>query len=140
METSQEPERFSDEAREIVEEIVNSDPNKMVSDADFGNIICPRQNFMAVLYVAAQRGHKKYKSSKANLAVRWQFKSTSRLLELINDPDKMDKEVNILNGSIGGPPPSPNVPASMTSLELSETTLLTASVQQPPKMTEKTTN
>eukprot|EP00956_Cyclotella_meneghiniana_P015443 scaffold23702_cov53-Cyclotella_meneghiniana.AAC.3 len=105
METSQETERFRDEAREIVEEIVNSDPNKMVSDADFGNIICPRQNFMAVLYVAAQRGHKKYKSSKANLAVRWQFESTSRLLELINDPDKMDKEVNILNGSIGCPPP-----------------------------------
>ena len=60
---------------------------------------------MAVLYVAVQRGQKKYKSSKANLAVRWQFESTTRLLELINDPDKMDREVNILNGSIGGPPP-----------------------------------
>jgi hypothetical protein len=92
---------------------------------------------MAVLYVAAQRSHKKYKSLKANLAIRWQFESVSRLIELINDPDKMDKEVNILNGSIGGPPPTT---ASMTSLELLVKTFLTVLVQQPPKLTRKSTN
>eukprot|EP00956_Cyclotella_meneghiniana_P034242 scaffold102692_cov50-Cyclotella_meneghiniana.AAC.1 len=104
IEMNQEPPQFTDEAREIVANLVSMDPTMMISELDFTDITCPRENFMAVLYVAVHRGHKKYKSSKVGLATRWQFESVSRLIELINDPEKMDKEVNILNGSIGGPP------------------------------------
>ena len=105
IEMNQEPPHFSDEAQEIVANLVNLDPIMIISELDFIDITCLRENFMAVLYMAVHRGHKKYKSSKANLATRWQFESISKLIELINDPDKMDREVNILNGSIGGPPP-----------------------------------
>jgi hypothetical protein len=95
---------FPTPAAEEGEEIGLQDPTIIILDRDFGDIVCPRENLMAIPYVAAQRGHKKYKSSKLNLATRWQFESTSKLIELINDPEKMDKEACILNGSIGGPP------------------------------------
>jgi hypothetical protein len=54
--------------------------------------------------VAAQRGNKKYRGSKADFAERLQFESVERLLELINDPDKMDKKVFELNATIAGSP------------------------------------
>jgi hypothetical protein len=88
----------------IVADIINADPTEILSELDFGNIKCPREHFQAVLFVAAQRGNKKYRSSKANLAERWQFESVPRLLELINDPDKMEIEVYGLNATIAGPP------------------------------------
>jgi hypothetical protein len=49
IEVNQEPTYFSDEASTIVANIVNSDPTMMLSELDFGDITCPRENFMAVL-------------------------------------------------------------------------------------------
>jgi hypothetical protein len=56
------------------------------------------------LGVASQRGNKKYRGSTADLAERMQFESVKRLLELINNPDKMEKEIYGLNANIAGSP------------------------------------
>ena len=100
----QDPTPFCEETRKIVADIVNAPSNTILSEIDFDEIACPREHFQAVLYVAAQRGNRKYRGSKADLAERLQFESVRKLLELINDPDKMEKKVYELNATIAGPP------------------------------------
>jgi hypothetical protein len=64
----------------------------------------PETAFPSSIVCGISKGNKKYKSSKANLAERWQFESVPRLLELINDPDKMEIEVYGLNATMAGSP------------------------------------
>ncbi|KAL7506238.1 hypothetical protein ACHAXN_003506 [Cyclotella atomus] len=98
-----EPHHFSDGAFEIVSNIVSDDPKLSLSPMDFGKIVCPRENYTAVLYVAAQRGAKYYNGSRTELANRWRFESEEKLFELINDSEKMEDKVYILNSSKAGP-------------------------------------
>jgi hypothetical protein len=99
------PEPFDDATSEIVRNIIHhEDPNITVSAVDFGDIEDPRENYRAQLYVAAHRGYGDYKAKRSHLAKRWQFESEDRLIELINDPDKMEREVTKLNATHGAAP------------------------------------
>jgi hypothetical protein len=103
--TKPEPEPFQQETIEILDSIIKADPKTTLSTLDFGNIRCIRENFRAVLYIAANRGLSEYKSTnRMDLAACWQFTSVEKLLELINKPDKMSSEVIKLNLTHGSPP------------------------------------
>ena len=99
------PESFQQETIEILNKIIKADPKTTLSTLDFGNVRCLRENFRAVLYTAVEKGLQEYKSSnRMDLASRWQFTSVDKLLELINDPNKMSSEVIKLNLTHGSPP------------------------------------
>jgi hypothetical protein len=94
------PEPFDEMTQEIVSKIINhEDPNITISEMDFGDINDPRENYRARLYVLAQRGKEYYQGKRSQLARRWQFESEDRLIELMNDPEKLKKEVMMLNAT-----------------------------------------
>jgi hypothetical protein len=98
-----EPHHFSDGAFGIVSSVVNDESKPTLSSMDFGEIACPREHYTAVLYVAAERGVQYYNGLRTELANRWRFESEEKLFELINNEEKMEDKVYILNSSKAGP-------------------------------------
>jgi hypothetical protein len=91
---------FSEPKGKILQSLLKQEETTPIEMKKFA-VFSLRERKVALMYIAAVRGRKhwkfQWKGSRSDLACKWQFESYEQLIELINDPDKMQMEVIKLN-------------------------------------------
>jgi len=95
---------LTEEGDEVILRIYNTpETERNVTLEDFKHLP-GRDDFIAILTLAALLGQKYYRAGKAALGTRWQFESPQFLIDLINNPKKMESTVQRLNLTVGASP------------------------------------